>query len=249
MQTLEKGRWRARLATTDADLRAVQHLRWQCFVAPNGGAASDIQLDVDAMDSVCEHVLIEDMHGDRLAGCFRFLDIPSGAEIDRSYSAHFYDLSALKNFPGPMIEVGRFCVDPDVPNPDVLRIAWAVLTGHVDETAAKLLFGCSSFLGTDAMPYAEAFAMLRDEHIAPSGWLPRIKAGEVVRFSQMQDCVDRRRAMAALPGLLRIYLSLGGWVSDHAVVDRQLNTLHVFTGVEVGSVPPRRARALRALAS
>jgi putative hemolysin len=55
--------------------------------------------------------------------------------------------------------------------------------------------------------------------------------------------------MQSMPPLLRTYLAMGGWVSDHAVVDRDLGTMHVFTGVEIGKVPPARARLLRALAS
>ena len=51
-----------------------------------------------------------------------------------------------------------------------------------------------------------------------------------------------------MPPLLRTYLMMGGWVSDHAVMDRQLGTMHVFTGVEIKAIPPARARALRALA-
>ena len=57
-----------------------------------------------------------------------------------------------------------------------------------------------------------------------------------------------RRAMAQMPPLLRSYLMMGGWVSDHAVVDRQLNTLHVFTGLEIKAIPPARARLLRSAA-
>ena len=38
---------------------------------------------------------------------------------------------------------------------------------------------------------------------------------------------------------------MGGWVSDHAVVDREMNTLHVFTGLEIGRIPPERVRVLR----
>jgi hypothetical protein len=38
---------------------------------------------------------------------------------------------------------------------------------------------------------------------------------------------------------------MGGWVSDHAVVDIDLDTLHVFTGLEIGRVPKARARLLR----
>jgi putative hemolysin len=56
---------------------------------------------------------------------------------------------------------------------------------------------------------------------------------------------DLKRAMATLPPLLRSYLMLGGWVSDHAVIDQDLNTLHVFTGLEIAAVPPARARLLR----
>jgi hypothetical protein len=41
---------------------------------------------------------------------------------------------------------------------------------------------------------------------------------------------------------------MGGWVSDHAVADRELDTLHVFTCVEVDRVPPARAASLRAVA-
>ena len=51
-----------------------------------------------------------------------------------------------------------------------------------------------------------------------------------------------------MPPLLRSYLTMGGWVSDHAVVDRDLNTLHVFTGLEIASIPAARAKALRASA-
>ena len=54
-----------------------------------------------------------------------------------------------------------------------------------------------------------------------------------------------QRAMRAMPPLLKTYLLMGGWVSDHAVVDRNLNTLHVFTGLEIRAIPPARARLLR----
>ena len=51
-----------------------------------------------------------------------------------------------------------------------------------------------------------------------------------------------------MPPLLRTYLLMGGWVSDHAVVDRHMNTLHVFTGLEINAIPPARKRLLRGVA-
>ena len=92
--------------------------------------------------------------------------------------------------------------------------------------------------------------MLRERHLAPRRWLPRVKAPQVFRFARAlrRRKADPRAAMAEMPPLLRSYLAMGGWVSDHAVMDRKLNTMHVFTGLEVRSIPPARARTLRQLA-
>ncbi len=66
--------------------------------------------------------------------------------------------------------------------------------------------------------------------------------------NSVMPVIDRRAALASLPPLLRTYLGMGGWVSDHAVVDRELETLHVFTCVEVDRIPAARAASLRAVA-
>ena len=173
----------------------------------------------------------------------------SGSEISHSYSAQYYELSALHDFEGKMVEMGRFCVDPQVHDPDVLRVAWGAMTTYVDDNNVEMLFGCSSFAGTDTEQYLDTFAMLKHRHLAPKRWLPRIKAPDVFRFAaRLRRKPDAKKAMMRMPPLLKTYLMMGGWVSDHAVVDRQMNTLHVFTGVEIGAIPPARKRLLRSVA-
>jgi putative hemolysin len=244
MLNLSRGVYRARLAVDDADLAAAQRLRTLAFRGP--GAE---RLDGDDFDAACTHVLVEDTRSGRLVCCFRLLQLGSGAEIGRSYSAQFYELSALADFDGPMVEMGRFCIHPDHHDPDILRVAWGAMTAWVDAQGVEMLFGCSSFHGTEARDYYDAFALLRDRHIAPKRWLPRVKAPAVFRFaSRLRRKPDLKRAMAKMPPLLRTYLLMGGWVSDHAVIDRDLGTLHVFTGLEIRAVPPARARLLRAVA-
>jgi putative hemolysin len=180
---------------------------------------------------------------------FRLLPLADGARIGESYSAQYYELSPLADFVGPIVEMGRFCVDPATRDPDILRIAWAALTRHVDATGVKLLFGCASFKGTDAAAYLDAFAMLKERHLGPKRWRPRVKAPDVFRFAaRLRRRPDARLAMRRMPPLLKSYLMMGGWVSDHAVVDVEMDTLHVFTGVEVGAIPPARKRLLRAVA-
>ena len=91
--------------------------------------------------------------------------------------------------------------------------------------------------------------MLKARHIAPKRWLPRVKAPKVFPYAKRLTIKrpNMKNALSRMPPLLRTYLSMGGWVSDHAVVDPEMNTLHVFTGVEISSVPKARARLLRAI--
>ncbi|MEM9426786.1 MAG: GNAT family N-acyltransferase [Pseudomonadota bacterium] len=244
-----KRSFQARLAETPADVDAAQALRYAAFIAETGAAPRQDGRDADAYDDLCRHVLIEDAESADLAATFRLMLFTSGEDIAQSYSAQYYELDALTRYDKPMVEMGRFCIAPGQSDPDILRVAWGAVTAFVDREGAELLFGCSSFHGTDTRAYADAFAMLKERHLAPRRWLPRIKAPNVFRYAhRLRRAPDRKRALKTMPPLLRSYLNMGGWVSDHAVVDTDLNTLHVFTGLEVRAIPPARVRALRAVA-
>lgn len=234
------GRFVARLARGADDLTRIQRLRALCFDRTE-------TLDVDGFDAGRLHVLIEDRVTADLVCCFRLLPL-SGRDLAQSYAAQFYGLEKLYAYPGMMMELGRFCVHRDWRAPEIIRLAWAVMAQQVDQHGVGMLFGCSSFAGVDTGRYLDAFAVLKARHLAPACWGPRIKAPEVFRYgARLRRRPDLKKAMQRMPPLLRSYLSMGGWVSDHAVVDHQMNTLHVFTGLEIGAIPAARKRLLRAL--
>ncbi len=241
------GRYKARRAETQADVTACQQLRYLSFVETRGIEGAPDALDTDEFDTHCEHMMVEDQKTGQLVCCFRMLPMDTGAEIDRSYSAKYYDLKQLHEFPGKLVEMGRFCIHPAYNDPAILRVAWTAMTRFVDEEGIDLLFGCSSFEGIEAENYADAFALLKEKHIAPSRWMPRIKAPNVFRFANIFKLrrPNMKLALRKMPPLLRTYLVMGGWVSDHAVIDNDLKTLHVFTGVEISRVPKTRAKLLR----
>lgn len=239
------GRYHARLAVTAGDLAASQRLRHTCFITAAGRPPRPGGIEADGFDAACAHVLVEEADG-TLAASFRVMEFASGAGLAQSYAAQTYDLARLAAYPLPMVEVGRFCLRPGLRDPDVLRLAWGALARIVDARGAGMLFGCSSFTGTDPAPHAAALALLAGGHRAPALWAPGVGAAEVVPLCPAP--FDRRAALAAMPPLLRTYLGMGGWVSDHAVIDRDLGTLHVFTGVEIAAIPPARVRALRQMA-
>ena len=250
MSAFSRGRYVARLGEGAEDVEAAQRLRFRAFIEGRGAAVEGPRargLDADDLDPLCDHMLIEERRSGRLIACFRMLPLSSGAEVGRSYSARYYDLTALTDYPEGMVEMGRFCVEPGVKDPDVIRVAWAAMLRYVEARKVGMLFGCSSFRGVDAEAYQDAFALLKEKHLAPKRWLPRVKAPRVFRYAVNLKLrrPDMKLAVKRMPPLLRTYLMLGGWVSDHAVIDHDLNTLHVFTGVEVSRVPDSRIRLLR----
>lgn len=241
MIALLNRRYTARVATSKDEVSWAQALRARCF-------GIECAYDVDQFDVLCTHILIHSEADNQLVGCFRMMPL-SGAEISNSYSAQYYDLSALEKFSGRMVEMGRFCVAPAQNDPDILRLALGAMTAYVDENAIDFIFGCSSFAGIATEKYLDTFAMLTARHLAPKRWLPQIKAPCVFEYAAHLRChPDLKKARLQMPPLLRTYLTMGGWVSDHAVIDRQLNTLHVFTGVEIAAIPPVRKRLMRAVA-
>jgi putative hemolysin len=179
---------------------------------------------------------------------FRVMLFGWGAGLTQGYAARFYDVGPLSGYARPIAEMGRFCVRSGGVHPDVLRLAWGAMTRIVDEGQAGLLVGCSSFRGAGWEAHRAGLALLAAEFVGPGEHLPGRKAAEVVDLAAAGPVGDRRAALAGLPPLLRTYLGMGGWVSDHAVVDRELDTLHAFTCVEVDRVPAARAASLRAVA-
>jgi L-ornithine Nalpha-acyltransferase len=231
----------ARLAAGSKDMARVMAFRRAAF--PRRGGQEE-----DAQDALSAHVMVED--DGRLAAYFRVMLFGWGAGLTQGYAARFYDVTPLAGYARPIAEMGRFCVAPAGVHPDVLRLAWGAMTRMVDGAGAGLMVGCTSFAGADWTRHQPALALLAERHIGAAEHLPGRKAAEVVDYPALVGPVtDRKAALAGLPPLLRTYLTMRAWVSDHAVVDRELDTLHVFTCVEVANVPPARAASLRAVAS
>ncbi len=231
------GGYAVRFASSESEVHACQELRHQCF---QGRAGSD----ADRFDALCQHLMV--FSSRRLVATCRLMKLESGCQTNKSYAAQVYDLEPINDFDGRFLEIGRFCVLPELQDPNVLRICWAAITKVVDSLHISMLFGCTSFNGTDPGPYTSGFGLLAERHLAPISYRPRQYAPETVKFDRVAD-LDVRSAVSQLPPLLRSYLNMGAWVSDHAVVDREMGTLHVFTGLEVARFSKRRARALRAV--
>lgn len=225
-----------RMAQTPRDIVACQALRHACFHGQDG-------LDVDQFDDRSDHVMIE--QDAQLICTLRLRVLLDGADFGQTYTGSFYDFGPIT---GPTIEIGRFCVVKDAFSAGVLMLAWSAITQHVDAHKVTHLFGCASFSGTDPTAYADAFGSLHDQHVGNIKVAPKVIDNKSL-FSFFEAGFDPRRAAHQMPPLLRSYLGMGGYVSDHLIIDRDLGTLHVFTGLDIAAIPVARVRSLRAHAA
>ncbi|WFE73884.1 GNAT family N-acyltransferase [Roseinatronobacter sp. S2] len=235
------GGFPVRFAQTASDIAQVQRLRHDRF---QGAGAR--QSDTDRFDSLCAHLMVFSPDGGRLLASARLRLVSQHTDVSATYTGQFYDLSALLRKYMRALEIGRLCQVADADDmPDALRALLAAVTLISVQTGVELLFGCTSFRGQDMQRHQAALTWLRARHTGPAALRPpRIHP----RASALPDGdADPQAARQALPALLRMYLGMGGWVSDHAVVDPELDTVHVFTAVATATIPPARSRALRAL--
>lgn len=232
------GPYQARITRHPHHIRRAQALRSELFGVERAS-------DDERFDPTSRHVLIEERETKALVGCFRIAQFDAQT-INDSYAAQFYVLDQLLSANNCAFEIGRFCMRDALVHPDVVRFALGIIAREVMRCRVRHLFGCTSFPGTDPEAYAECFAYLAQRHGAAGCFGPALHGmHQTVPLSHFASKADvSRDAVAQLPGLLRTYLALGGRTGDHAIIDQELKTLHVFTAVDVENIPRTRRDTL-----
>lgn len=250
---LVRGAWQVRLATVK-DRDAVMRLRARAF---RGDADAD---DRDAFDAQSLHLWVGQA-GQGPDTTLRLRLHPQPDDVLSGYAAQYYDLTALARAPGPVLELGRLCrrqgrlmakADPRTrasarTGAEAMRLLWAGVARVALRTGAARLIGCTSFYTTDPAQLMPLLALLGARYGGPPGLRPAIKARETLTLANIAP--SDPGTLKNLPPLLRNYLMLGGWVSDHMVIDHDLGTSHVFTCVEIATMPAARKRVLTAMAA
>ena len=247
--TSPQARFSVRLAQTPEDLRAAQALRYDVFVRELGAGGEMVDhvegLERDHFDDHVDHMLLVDDAVGRVVGVYRLLQQQQAEALGGFYSEGEYDLTPLKNSGRPLLELGRSCLARDYRGGIGMHHMWQGLADYVHEREIDVLFGTASFHGTDAQALAEPLTMLHLNHLAP----PELRVRALEKHYQPMNLVapdelDRRRAMVAVPALIKAYLRLGGTVGDGAYVDHTFNTTDVCLILDTARMNDRSRRSL-----
>ncbi len=230
-------RFELRRAETDEEIRAAQRLRYRVFVEELGADGPLVdhenRLEKDRFDRYFDHLVLFDRQmapddPDRAVGVYRVMRNDQAAAAGQFYSEDEYDLSALKSSGRRLLELGRSCVDSCYRGGTSMFHLWNGLARYVAEHQIEVLFGVASFHGTDIMALAEPLSFLHHNHLAPEPVRVRVLPEHFQRTDLIPpDVIDPRRAMKAVPALIKAYLRLGGFVGEGAFIDRAFNTTDV----------------------
>jgi putative hemolysin len=248
---LRAGHLGVRIATTEAEIDAVQALRWRVFYeemrAEPSAAARPLARDVDAFDAVADHMLVVD-HAigpgpEGVVGTYRLIQQSAAEQVGRFYSDEEYDISPLIGFQGKLLELGRSCVDVGYRSRAVMQLLWRGIAAYVFRHQIDLMFGCASLPTTDPDQWAAELTYLYYNHLAPPALRPTALPERYVEMRRMDpEEVDNRRALGGMPPLIKGYLRLGCFIGDGAVIDHQFNTTDVAIVVKTDLITDKYYR-------
>jgi putative hemolysin len=240
-----------RLAVNRDELDAVQALRYQVFYEEMGAKADAQTLatrrDRDEFDEIADHLLVVDHDlgegASSVVGTYRLIREEAALRHGRFYSESEYDISALKNFAGNKLELGRSCTASAYRNRAVMQLLWRGIAAYVFHYGIDLMFGCASLAGTDPDALAGELTYLATHHMAPAAIRPRALPDRYVEMRrEATGPTDPKRAMLRLPPLIKGYLRLGGFVGEGAVIDEQFNTTDISIVVQTDLVTDKYYR-------
>lgn len=244
------GQLDVRIARSEEEIAAAQALRYRIFYEEMGAkpsaASAAAGRDVDAYDSVCDHLLVID-HGldgrPHVVGTYRLLRQLVATMHRGFYSAGEYDLAPLiasSEAGGQLLELGRSCVAPEHRNNATITLLWRGIASYLQMHGIGTMFGCASLHGTNPDLHAAELSYLYHHHLAPPELRARALEQHYVPMNRLvPGSYDVRAVQRALPPLVKGYLRVGAMVGDGAFVDTQFNTVDVFVVMPVERITSR----------
>ncbi|MDX3977982.1 GNAT family N-acetyltransferase [Shinella sp.] len=245
------GNLETRIARSVSEIDAAQAVRYRVFAEEMNARLSPDAVrrkrDIDAWDMVCDHLLVLDtsIEGDaeeQIVGTYRLLRQDVAAVSGGFYSQSEFDVDSLiARHPGKrFMELGRSCVLPAYRTKRTVELLWQGNWAYSLRHRIDVMFGCASFHGTVPEEHALALSFLHHNVLAKEEWSVLARP-ELFRTMDLMpsEGIDARKALSAMPPLIKGYLRLGATVGEGAVVDHGFNTTDVLIVLPIGKISGR----------
>lgn len=245
------GTLETRLARSAREVDAAQALRYRVFVeemhAQLPQDAMRRKRDMDSFDEICDHLLVVDtaIDGDpedQIVGTYRLLRQDVAMAHGGFYSSSEFDIEPLlARHPGKrFMELGRSCVLPHYRTKRTVELLWQGNWAYALRHNMHALFGCASFPGVQPESHALALSFLHQSVLAKGEWAASARPELHCEMDLMPaEAINPKRALMAMPPLIKGYLRLGAMIGNGAVVDQAFNTTDVLVVLPIESISGR----------
>ncbi len=250
---LRLGPLELRLVDSEAELQAVQRLRFRVFYkemhARPTPRMTELERDFDAFDDICEHLIVRDTTQGSDAAVVATMRLLRRSVLPADcsfYTAGEFDISRLLAIDGELVELGRSCVDMNYRAGAAIQALFRGLGAYVVQHGILYMFGCASLHGTDPDSLALPLSHMAYHLPAPAVLRPRALDHLYVDMKRMAPAsFDTAEGLASLPPLIKGYARAGCRFGDGAVIDHQFNTTDVCVLLDVSVVEGRYGRRYR----
>lgn len=234
----EKQQFTVSLARTESEVREAQKLRYRVFVEEMGARvpSNPDNLDVDAYDIYCEHLLVRDNFSGEVVGTYRILPPEQAQKAGGYYSEGEFDLSRLDHLRNSMVEVGRSCVHPDYRSGGVITLLWGGMAQYMLKNNYEYLIGCASISMADGGHNASnIFNKIKEDSMCPAEW--RVFPNCALPYAALSNNADE-----VVPPLVKGYLRLGAYVCGDPAWDPDFNTADLLVLLPMSRLNKRYAK-------
>ncbi len=245
------GNLETRLARNEREIDAAQAVRYRVFVeemhAQLPAEAMRMKRDIDSWDTICDHLLVLDhsIEGDtedQIVGTYRLLRQEVAMAHGGFYSASEFATDALiaRHPDKQFMELGRSCVLPAYRTKRIVELLWQGNWAYALKHGMGAMFGCASFPGIRPEEHALALSFLYHNVRAKGEWAADALPSLARTMDLMPaEAINARKALMAMPPLIKGYLRLGAMVGTQAVVDHAFNTTDVLIVLPIASISDR----------
>ena len=221
------------------EVREAQRLRYKVFAEEMGARlpAHPEDLDADAFDDWCDHLLVRDVQTLRVVGTYRVLPPHQARQLGCLYSDSEFDLSRLDALRPGLLELGRSCVHRDFRSGSVIMALWAGLGEYMQRHGYTAMLGCSSVSMADGGHHAASLYRQLSESTALSDPEYRV----FPRLPLPLEHLEMNRPVE-VPALLKGYLRLGARICGAPAWDPDFGTADFLTLLRLSELHPRYAR-------
>lgn len=228
------------LARTNAELEAIQRLRYDIFTKEMNVVFPDAVdgLDADRFDPWCEHFMVKDLSTGNIVGTYRLLTPANAIKAGGYYSESEFDISALDGMRTTLAEVGRSCIHPDFRQGSVIMLLWSGIAALMQQGGYRYVLGCASVsLRDDGVTAAEVWRVAQKSMAQANGEIPMVTPRHRYPVERLDSELPAR-----VPPLIKGYLKLGASICGEPAWDPDFNTADFPVLLDIQCVEPRYRR-------